>query len=242
MKKLILPYYAKFLVDDEKELKYIATKNIRVLAGYLDADDIISKIIPVIRTIVSDDTNYIRCKPRLHPAALAESLLSLAPVLGKKNTNDQILSFFLTLLRDDCADVRINIFKTFHELTQVLPASTLIQSILPVFVDSAADKNWKNRVKVLEAMLIFEKELGSEFIEDKQVVKILNDALSDRVYSVRYSRFIRQSAIQTIKKLSKKLGQKWCEKYALQMYMSFINNPNYLYRENALFGLKVEKT
>lgn len=92
----------------------------------------------------------------------------------------------MTLLRDDCADVRINIFRTFHELTQVLPASTLIQSILPVFVDSAADKNWKNRVKVLESMLIFEKELGSDFIEDKQVVKIMNDSLSDRVYSVRY--------------------------------------------------------
>lgn len=106
-------------------------------------------------------------------------------MLGKKNTNDQILGFFLTLLRDDCADVRINIFRTFHELTQVLPASTLIQSILPVFVDSASDKNWKNRVKVLESMLIFEKELGSDFIEDKQVVKIMNDGLSDRVYSVR---------------------------------------------------------
>lgn len=122
---------------------------------------------------------------RSNGAALAESLLSLAPVLQKRNTNDYILGFFLTLLRDDCAEVRINIFRTFHELTQVLPASTLIQSVLPVFVDSAYDKNWKNRVKVLESMIIFEKELGSDFIEDKQVVKILTDSLSDRVYSVR---------------------------------------------------------
>lgn len=61
VKKFILPYYAKFLVDDEKELKCMATRNIRILAGYLDAEDIINKIIPVIRTIVTDDTNYIRC-------------------------------------------------------------------------------------------------------------------------------------------------------------------------------------
>lgn len=114
VKKLILPYYAKFLTDDEKELKYIATKNIRVLVGFLDAEDIINKIIPLIRNIVNDETNHIR-------SALAESLLSLAPVLLKKHTNDHILGFFLTLLRDDCAEVRINIFRTFHELTQVLP-------------------------------------------------------------------------------------------------------------------------
>jgi len=156
----------------------VATKNIRTLVSYLDAEDIISKIIPLIKTIVNDDTNYIR-------SALAESLLSLAPVLGKKNTNDHILGFFLTLLRDDNAEVRINIFKTFHELTKVLPASTLIQSILPVFLESAGDKNWKNRVKVLESMINFEQELGSEFIEEKNVLKILTDSLSDKVYSVR---------------------------------------------------------
>lgn len=116
---------------------------------------------------------------------MAESLLSLAPVLQKKNTNDHILGFFLTLLRDECSDVRINIFKTFHELTQVLPPQTLIQSVLPVFVESAADKNWKNRIRVLQCMINFEQELGTEFVEDKQVMKILAESLADRVYSVR---------------------------------------------------------
>lgn len=53
---------------------------------------------------------------------------------------------------------------------------------------------------------------------------------------------MRQNAIITIKKLSKKLGPKWCEKYALNMFQGFISNPNYLYRENALFGFKVELT
>jgi hypothetical protein len=67
----------------------------------------------------------------------------------------------------------------------VLPGSTLVQSILPVFLDSAADKNWKNRVKTLETLLIFEQELGPEFVEDKQITKVLIDSLSDRVYTVR---------------------------------------------------------
>lgn len=146
--------------------------------AYLDAEDIISKIIPLIKTIVTDETNYIR-------SALAESLLSLAPVLGKKNTNDHILGFFLTLLRDDHAEVRINIFKTFHELTKVLPATTLIQSILPVFLESVNDKNWKYKVKGLECMINLEQELGSDFIEEKSVMKSLENSLSDRVYSVR---------------------------------------------------------
>lgn len=144
----------------------------------MDSDDIINKIIPIIKTLISDERAYVR-------ASLANSVLSLAPVLGKSKTNQHILGFFLTLLRDDDASVRINIFRNFHELTQVLPASTLIQSILPVFLELGSDSNWKHRIQCLDTLIIFEKEIGSEFLEDKQILKLLMDRLGDRIYIVR---------------------------------------------------------
>jgi hypothetical protein len=42
------------------ELKIIATKNIRTMAAFLDSEDIINKIMPLIKTIVNDDKPYIR--------------------------------------------------------------------------------------------------------------------------------------------------------------------------------------
>jgi hypothetical protein len=42
-----------------------------------------------------------------------------------------------------------------------------------------------------------------------------------------------------MQKLSHKIGSKWAEKNILPLLQGFMSNPNYLYRENALFGIKV---
>jgi len=154
----------------------------------------------------------------------------MAPILGKKNTNEYVLGFFLTLLRDDNPEVRINIFKTFHELTTVLPANTLIQSVLPVFLDLGNDKNWNIRSQTVETLLLFEKELGEDFINDKSIIKLLMDRLGDRVFAVR------QTTINTLKFMSAKLGTPWCEKQAIPIIINFYSNNNYLYRLNFCFG------
>ena len=60
MKKLILPYYAKFLVDSEYELKNIAAANLRIIVKYLESEDIINKITPIIKSIVADEHAYVR--------------------------------------------------------------------------------------------------------------------------------------------------------------------------------------
>lgn len=116
---------------------------------------------------------------------MASSVLSLAPVLGKKNTNKHILVLFLALLRDDCVDVRIAIFRSFHELTEVLPANTLIQSVMPQFLELGNDKIWKNRVQCLETLLVFERELGTSFVNDESIMELLMARISDRVFVVR---------------------------------------------------------
>lgn len=131
-----------------------------------------------MKTIVTDECSYIR-------AAMAESLLSLSPVLGRQVTSEQILGLYLTLLRDDNADVRINIFGTFNYLTKVLPPSSLVGSIIPVFVELANHRSWKIKVKALESVVEFEKQLGTDFISDKGVLVVIAESLSDRVYSVR---------------------------------------------------------
>ncbi len=52
-------------------------------------------------------------------ASLASSLLSLSPIIGKKNTNDHIMGIFLVLLRDEDPEVRLNTFKKLDDFTKV---------------------------------------------------------------------------------------------------------------------------
>jgi hypothetical protein len=56
---------------------------------------------------------------------------------------------------------------------------------MPNFLALGKDKNWKNRIQCLETLLVFERELGSNFVNDKDIMTLLNDSMSDRVFIVR---------------------------------------------------------
>lgn len=118
-------------------------------------------------------------------------------------------------------------------LTKIKSVEAIKEDVYPTLLHTTKDPNWKNRAKVLDCILNFEKELGQEFINDPKVLKLLTDSLSDRAYAVR------QKAIETIKKLAERLGARWTEKYIFTKVMDFLTNKNYLLRENALFGVKV---
>ena len=57
--------------------------------------------------------------------ALAENILSICSILEKSHTNELILPIFLALLRDEQADVRLNLFKRLNDLNRVIGLETL---------------------------------------------------------------------------------------------------------------------
>jgi len=58
-------------------------------------------------------------------AALASSILTLCPVIGKKSTSELILPIFLSLLKDSDSEVRITLFKKMSFMTRVLGVEAL---------------------------------------------------------------------------------------------------------------------
>ena len=159
-------------------------------------------------------------------------------MLSNTSCKDSIISLFEALLKDKSLDVRVNIFKTFHELTsvasdhQLISTKELTDMVRPVFIKSGKDSSWKNRIKILESLLTFQKELGTEFINDSQILNYLLGSWSDQVFAVR------QATLEVIRKLSERLGTKWCERNILPAINAYMSNTNYLLRENALFGIK----
>ena len=50
---------------------------------------------------------------------MAESLLSIAPLVGGSNTSEHLVPMFMILLKDDNADVRLPLLRNLDDLNKV---------------------------------------------------------------------------------------------------------------------------
>ena len=111
-------YYCQFLEHTESEVRTAAVRRLSDFGMILDAQFLISTIIPSLQKLKTDQFTYVR-------QALAENLVSISPIIEKSATNEHILPIFLELLRDESSDVRLNLFKRLEELNKVIGLENL---------------------------------------------------------------------------------------------------------------------
>ena len=70
---------------------------------------ILKDILPCIKDLATDSALYVR-------SALAGMVMELAPTLGKQATIEHLLPVFLSLLKDDFPDVRLNIISKLEQV------------------------------------------------------------------------------------------------------------------------------
>ena len=68
-----------------------------------------SQILPCVKSLAADTSQYVR-------SALALVIMELAPMLGKAATIDHLLPLFLSLLKDETPDVRLNIISKLDQV------------------------------------------------------------------------------------------------------------------------------
>ena len=90
--------------------------------------------------------------------------MSLSQHIGKSHTTEHILPTFLSLLKDEDSDVRINLFKKLNEITKVLGLDTLSQSVIPALNQLGNDKNWRIRASSIEIISFFAKEIVKKIL------------------------------------------------------------------------------
>ena len=69
----------------------------------------VQAVLPCVKELAGDSSQYVR-------AALAGVVMELAPVLGKGATIDALLPVFLSLLKDEYPDVRLNIISKLDQV------------------------------------------------------------------------------------------------------------------------------
>jgi serine/threonine-protein phosphatase 2A regulatory subunit A len=128
---IFLPFYTKYLNDLEAEIRSIACVQLTTICEFLEPDDIVTKILPALRSLPQDSQAYVRRNSLFNSDALAKSLVLLCPLVGKKHTSEQILPKFLQLLKDEDSEVRLAVFQNVNEISKVLGIETLSQTTIP---------------------------------------------------------------------------------------------------------------
>ena len=77
-------------------------------------------VLPCVKVLAADSSQYVR-------SALAAVVMEMAAALGKSATIEHLLPVFLSLLKDDVPDVRLNIIS---KLDQVWPPMRLLASCI----------------------------------------------------------------------------------------------------------------
>ena len=222
----LVDMFVSLLLDDELEVTVKAVASLRKSAKSLREDEVVEKVLPAFKTIATS-------KDVERKAAVAGSVLYLAPVVGKSQSNEHIKEILVSLLKDENSSIRVELLKNHEPLATVLPLSSLVNILNPVFKRLLGDKDWKVREQGVIALERYLIKLGDVYCSSDSVLDDIKANLRDRVYSVR------QAALGLVYGLSERFGEKWTEKYALALLSSFAKNGNYLMRLNYVCGLRM---
>ena len=114
---------------------------------------IMTQLLPCVKELVTDANQHVK-------SALASVIMGLSPILGKvtsandnpgpsihnvwfqTNTIEHLLPLFLSQLKDECPDVRLNIISNLDCVNEVIGIQQLSQSLLPAIVELAEVGSW----------------------------------------------------------------------------------------------------
>jgi len=205
----------------------------------LDRDVILARIVPCVQALSTDSSQHVR-------ASLAQQISGLAPLLGKESTIDVLVPLYLSLLKDDFSEVRLNLISKLEvvnngklscslvarKLIIVIGVDRLSQAILPAVMELSEDKQWRVRQAIIEYIPLIATQLGVEFFDD-QLGSLCMTWLGDTVFS------IREAATINLKKLTDVFGVEWAKQTIIPKVMDMREHPNYLYRMTTIFAITV---
>ena len=216
IKNIILKAFLKLLQDQEGEVRSMACLKLDVVGEALCKEENFDKILSCLKTLKSDSLNYVR-------SSLASNILSLAPIIGAKKTNEFIFPIFQDLIKDEDHDIRMVIIKNLDKLNEVVNIDNFVQGIIPSLVEISDNNNWRVRNQVQEIVPVFARIVNKKlFLES--IMPICIKWLTDPVYA------IRQNACKIMKKLYDIFKGEDFEKKLLNKLSPMAKSESYLIR------------
>jgi serine/threonine-protein phosphatase 2A regulatory subunit A len=216
IKNIILKAFLKLLQDNEGEVRSMACSKLDDVGEALCKEDNFDKILSCLKNLKTDSLNYVR-------SSLASNVLSLAPIIGAKKTNEYIFPVFQELIKDEDHDIRMVIIKNLDKLNEVVNIDNFVQGIIPSLIEISDNNNWRVRNQVQEIVPVFARIVNKKlFLES--IMPICIKWLTDPVYA------IRQNACKIMKRLFDIFKGEDFEKKLLSKISPMSKSESYLIR------------
>ncbi|KNZ54919.1 uncharacterized protein VP01_2817g2 [Puccinia sorghi] len=211
--------YVHLLKDNEAEVRTAAAGQIPGFCKLIDREVILSRVLICVRELASDTSQYVR-------AALGTQVAGLAPLLGKEATIEHLLSLFLQLLKDEFADVRLNIIS---KLEQVNEGQPFLSSSPKCHLRRDGNRQIDHRVDIYDLATI--TVIGIELLSQALLPAIM-ELSEDKQWRVR------QAIIEYIPLLATQLGVSFFDDQLAALCMAWLNDAVYSIRESATINLR----
>jgi serine/threonine-protein phosphatase 2A regulatory subunit A len=216
IKNIILNAFLKLIQDPEGEVRSMACQKLEDVGEVLYKEENFDKVLACLKNLKSDTLSYVR-------SSLSANILSLAPIIGTKKTNEFIFPIFQDLIKDQDHDIRMVIIKNLDKLNEVVNIDNFVQGIIPSLVEISDNNNWRVRAQVEETVPVFARIVNRKLFLDN-IMPICIKWLTDPVYA------IRQRACKIMKRLYDIFKGEDFEKKLLNKISSMAKSDSYLLR------------
>ena len=221
--------FAKLLDDSEAEIRNICCLRLEEITKILKDENNFDSILQNLRKLEKDQKNFVK-------GALASNVLKICDIIGPKKTNEYIFPIFLTLIKDENIEIRMNLINNLSELNKVIEINNIIESIMPPIKEISANKSWRIRIQIMDIIPILAK-LFNQHLFMSNIFPICITALMDSVFS------IREASCKLFVNIYKDTKNDEFEKKLLEKLNELCLSSSYLLRNTALVYIKffVEK-
>ena len=223
-KQVSVNIFAKLLEDTEAEIRNICCLRLEEITKILKDENNFDKILQNLRNLEKDQKNFVK-------GALAANSLKICELIGPKKTNDYIFPIFLTLIKDENIEIRMNLINNLSELNKVIEINNIIESIMPPIKEISANKSWRVRIQIMEIVPVLAK-LFNQHLFMNNIFPICITSLMDSVFS------IREASCKLFVTIYKDLKNEEFEKKLLEKLNELCMSSSYLLRNTSLVYIK----
>ncbi|KAG2265586.1 hypothetical protein Bca52824_072665 [Brassica carinata] len=202
----VLPVIVNFSQQDKSwRVRYMVANQLYELCEAVGPDCTKTDLVPAyVRLLQDNEAEFCQL---LNPELSIQHILPCV----KDSTIEHLLPIFLSLLKDEFPDVRLNIISKLDQVNQL-----------------AEDQHLRVRLAIIEYVPLLASQLGIGFFDDK-LGALCMQWLQDKVYS------IREAGANNLKRLAEEFGSEWAMQHLVpQVVLEMVNNPHYLHRMMAL--------
>ena len=223
-RQLSVNIFAKLLEDTEPEIRNICCLRLVEITKILKDENNFDKILQNLRKLEKDQKNFVK-------GALASNVLKICELIGPKKTNEYIFPIFLTLIKDENIEIRMNLINNLSELNKEIEINNIIESIMPPIKEISANKSWRVRIQIMEIIPVLAK-LFNQHLFMSNIFPICITSLMDNVFS------IRESSCKLFVTIYKDTKNDEFEKKLLEKLNELCLSSSYLLRNTALVYIK----